>query len=71
MIADHLIARDADGGGIDNKKVAILVKDRFSNWMMLYPTGGKSADEAAQSIADFRGQQKEREHQIDVYRQCT
>ena len=56
--ADHLIARDADGGGIDNDKVAILVKDHFSNWMMLYPTGGQSADEAAQSIGDFQGNKK-------------
>ena len=26
VTADHLIARDADGGGIDNEKVAILIK---------------------------------------------
>ena len=55
MTADHLIARDADGGGIGNEKVAILIKDQLSNWMMLYTTGGKSAGEAAQSIADFQG----------------
>ena len=55
VTADHLIARDADGGGIGNEKVAILIKDQLSNWMMLYTTGGKSAGEAAQSIADFQG----------------
>ena len=59
VTADHLIARDADGGGTDNEKVAILIKDHYSNWMMLYPTGGKSADEAAHSIADFQGNKKE------------
>ena len=59
IIADHLIARGADGGGIDNEKVAILIKDHFSNWMILYPTGSKSADEAAQSTADFQGNKKE------------
>ena len=57
VTADHLIARDADGG-IDNEKVAILIKYHFSHWMMLYPTGGKSADEAAQSIADFQGNKR-------------
>ena len=58
MTADHLIARDADGGGIDNEKVVFLIKDHFSNWMMLYPTGGKPAVGAAQSIAGFQGNKK-------------
>ena len=58
VTADHLVARDADGGGIDNEKVSIFIKGHFSSWMMLYPTGGKSADEAAQSIADFQGKSK-------------
>ena len=35
IFAGHFIARDADGGGIDNEKVAILIKHHFSNWMML------------------------------------
>ena len=56
--ADHLVARDADGGGLDNEKVAILIKDHFSSRMMLYPAGGESADEAAQSIADLQGNKK-------------
>ena len=60
VIADHVNARDVDGGGIDNKKVTIPIKDHFSNWMMLYPTGGKSADGAAQSIADFQCNKKRR-----------
>ena len=30
VTADHLVARDANGGGIDNDKVAILVKDHLS-----------------------------------------
>ena len=55
VTADHLVARDADGGGIDNEKVAIFIKGHSSSWKMLYPTGGKSADEAAQSIAEFQG----------------
>ena len=58
VTAEHLIARDADGGGIDNEKAAIHIKDHFSNRMMLYPTGGKSADEAAQSVADSQGNKK-------------
>ena len=29
VTADHLIARDADGGGIDNERVAITIKDHF------------------------------------------
>ena len=66
VTAGHLIARDADGGGIDNEKVAILIKDNFSSWMMLSPTGGKSADEAAQSVADFQGN-KEKESIKLVY----
>ena len=28
VTADHLVARDADGGGIDNEKVAILTYQR-------------------------------------------
>ena len=55
VTADHFVARDANGGGTDNEEVAIPIKDHFSSWMVLYPTGGKSADEAAQSIADFQG----------------
>ena len=43
---------------MDNEKVAILIKDHFSNWMMLHPTGGKSVDEAVQSIADLQGNKK-------------
>ena len=58
VTADNLVARDADGGGIDNEKVAITIKDHFPGWMMLYPTGGKSADDAAQSTADFQGNKK-------------
>ena len=58
VTADHLIARDADGGGIGNEQVIIFIKDQFSNWMMLYPTGGKSADKAAQFIAGFQGNKK-------------
>ena len=50
ITADHLIPRDEDGQGIDNDKVALVVKDHFSGWIDIYPAACKSADEVVQHL---------------------
>ena len=55
VTADHLIAKDEDGDGIDNGKVALVIKDHYSKWIEAYPSGCKSTDTAAFAIGDFMG----------------
>ena len=58
VTADHLIARDADGAGIDNEKVAIVFKDHHTRWIDIFPTAGKSAHDAEKAIGCFQGTRK-------------
>ena len=55
VTADHLIPRDDDGQGIDNDKVALVVKDHFSGWIDIYPAACKSADEVVLALNHFQG----------------
>ena len=60
VTADHLIPREGDyeGKGIDVHRVALVIKDHFSNWVDIYPAGGKSADSAEMAIKSFQGTRK-------------
>ena len=58
VTADHLIARNADGDGIDKEKVAIVIKDHFTGWVEIYPAAGKSAGECELAIGSFQGTKK-------------
>ena len=50
---DHVVTRDLRDHGLENEKVAFVVKDVFSNFRYVYPSPTKEADQCHEDLQHF------------------
>ena len=55
VTADHLIAQADDDQGVHGEETAVVVMDRATRYLGVYPLGSKSADDAMEALQHFSG----------------
>ena len=53
ITADHLICGDEPSRGVDDEKVALVLLDRATRWVEVYPAARKSTQETMQALRNF------------------
>ena len=55
---DHIIAHSEESAGLTGELYALLVVDRYSGYLDVYPRSTKSADDAYGAIVDDFGKDR-------------